>query len=308
MKTEEKKNAKSELPITERPWRLLNRDGTFNVSRNMQRRFSKRDLYHSLLSLPWGKLLLLLMLTYVIINSFFALLYVACGPGALSGIGTESFPRYFSDAFFFSVQTFSTIGYGKIVPVTMAANILVTLEALTGLLSVALATGLLFSRFSRPTARVKFSDFAVINSHEGVSSLIFRMANERESQIVEASVTVAISFNEVTREGETYRTFYDLKLERSRSAMFVFTWTIVHPIVKESPLFNLDYSKMIEQEAEIIVSLTGIDETFSQPIQARFSYTPDEILWEKKFGDMIARKDGLLTVDMTRFHTVEDSV
>jgi inward rectifier potassium channel len=287
-------------------WRLLNRDGTFNVARR-GRRVVSHDSYHSLLSLNWQKFLLLLVFTYVVINTTFAILYVACGDGALSGISQEGFLKHFSDAFFFSVQTFSTIGYGKITPESIPANLLVTIEALTGLLSVALATGLIFARFSRPTARVLFSEVAVIDSHDATPSFIFRMANQRQNQIYEATVKVVMSISEMTKEGVRFRTFYDLKLERSMSPLFALTWTIVHPIEKDSPLFGKSKQDLIDAEVEILVTMTGLDETFSQTVHARFSYIPKEIRWNKKFADMLGRNDGLVTVDMSRMHLVEES-
>jgi inward rectifier potassium channel len=286
-------------------WRMLNRDGTFNIARE-GRVISHHDAYHTLLSLSWSKFLTLLIFTYLIINTTFAILYMACGPDALSGVGHETKSRHFTDAFFFSVQTFSTIGYGKLTPASIAANILVTLEALTGLLSVALATGLIFSRFSRPTARVMFSDSAVVTDHDGTLSLIFRMANQRQNQIVEANVSVVISIYETTKEGERFRTFYDLKLERSHSPLFALTWTIVHSIEKDSPLFGKTKQDLVDSEVEILVTMSGIDETFSQTVHSRFSYTPDEIHWHKKFTDMLTRKDGLVSVDMSRMHMLED--
>jgi inward rectifier potassium channel len=158
-------------------YRLLNRDGTFNVSRKGINRAPVRDLYHTLLRVKTFEFMGLLMGFYFMINLLFAWGYTLCGPTALEGASRESEARHFLDAFFFSVQTFATIGYGKITPSGILANSLVTLEALTGLLGVAMATGLLFARFSRPTARVIFSDVALIAPHEGVPSFLFRMAN-----------------------------------------------------------------------------------------------------------------------------------
>ncbi|MGZ3708592.1 MAG: ion channel, partial [Bdellovibrionota bacterium] len=160
-------------------WRFMNRDGTLNVERIGVRRAFYTDTYHSLLSLKWGKFMGYLVGYYFVVNCFFALAYMACGPQALEGSRTDSFAAHFVDAFFFSVQTFATIGYGKITPSGIAANLVVTFEALVGLLGLALATGLLFARFSKPTAKVVFSHSALMTKQDGIPCLIFRVANER---------------------------------------------------------------------------------------------------------------------------------
>ena len=255
------------------PVRLLNRDGTFNVLSKDKSRAIK-DVYHRALSVSWSRFLLDTVLLYLAANLIFAFLYYLCGPEGLSGTTGDTPWHRFSDEFFFSVQTFSTIGYGKIVPASFAANVVVTLESLAGLLGFALATGILFSRFSRPTARVIFSDVAVINSHEGVPSFIFRIANERLNQVVDAEISVVLSIAEKTKEGESYRTFYDLNLERKKSPIFILTWTVVHPITPDSPLYGRSKEDLIDAQAEIVVSFLGLDETFAQTIHARFFLHP----------------------------------
>jgi len=284
--------------------RLLKRDGSFNIVRTGHfRRFS--DSYHTMLRMGWAEFLAWLLLVYLTINGLFAAGYLACGPGSLGGSrGIDQGSRFW-DAFFFSVQTFATIGYGKITPIGMAANILVTIEALVGLLSLALATGLLFARFSKPTARVVFSNRAILSKHDGIPSLIFRIANQRLNQIVEAQVSFVLSINEVTEEGERYRNFYDLKLERSRSPIFALTWLVVHPIDSTSPLFEKTDEFLKQGFAEFVVSLTGIDDTFSQTIHARYSYLPDEIVWGGKFGDILSRTpDNRIALDLKGIHEI----
>lgn len=299
---------KKKPPVRPASWRLLNRDGTFNVARSGTRRIRATDLYHSLLSVGWFRFNLLVILVYFSVNALFALGYLLCGPGALEGSKHADFSGRFSDAFFFSVQTLATIGYGKITPSGILPNLLVTFEALVGLMGLALGTGLLFARFSKPTARVVFSQTAVITPHEGIDSLIFRMSNARLNQIVDARVSVVLSISEKTKEGQQYRTFYDLALERERSPIFALTWTVIHPIDAKSPLYKKDQKSLIEADAEIIVSLTGIDDTFSQTIHARFSYTPTEIVWGKDFRDMLNRTpDGKIQVNLKKIHELADS-
>jgi inward rectifier potassium channel len=289
--------------------RFLNRDGSFNVSRPKSRGAIRQDLYHWFLTIPWRGLIAAILSLYVAINVIFALLYVACGPDALSGsawMGASApLTTRFLDAFFFSVQTFATIGYGKLVPNGILPNLLVTAEALVGLLGVALATGLVYARFSRPTSRLLYSNVAVISRHDKIPSLMFRMANLRSNQIVEAALTVTLVRTEKTAEGESYRTFTDLKLERGRNPMFVLGWLVVHPIDRDSPLHGMTLKDLQESQAEVLISMTGIDEAFSQTIHSRFSYAPGDICFDADFVDIIRRApDGRVELDVDRIHDV----
>jgi inward rectifier potassium channel len=173
-------------------------------------------------------------------------------------------PGSFADAFFFSVQTMSTIGYGVLAPRTPYANVLVTTEALVGLLGLAMVTGMIFAKFSRPTARVLFSRVAVMTRRDGVPCLMLRMANRRGNQIVEARVHVVLALTETTAEGEVIRGLHDLAMARAENALFALSWTAIHPITEQRPLFRVTSESLAEQEAGSIVSLTGLDETFSQ--------------------------------------------
>ena len=285
--------------------RLLSKNGTFNVQRRGFSGVPLGDLYHTLLSLSTPRFLAIVIILYVTVNLMFACAYLACGPGALGGVDGVTLHEHFLSAFFFSVQTLATIGYGRITPVSLGANLLVSAEALTGLMGLAIATGLLFARFSRPTARVSFSHNAIIANHDGIPSLFFRMANERFNQIVEAEVSVSVSRLETTAEGEVFRDFYDLKVERAHTQIFALTWTIVHPITPDSPLYGATRESLLASSSEIVVSVVGIDETFSQAIHARSSYTPDEILWNRNFKDMLGRtEDGAITIDLAALHDV----
>jgi inward rectifier potassium channel len=299
-----------ETPARERAptpsWRLINRDGTFNVARAGVSPIRFNDLYHSLLSTRRAWFLLFVVASYLFVNVAFAAGYFACGPGALEGAAASDPLGRFAEAFFFSVQTFSTIGYGRITPQGLAANLLVTAEALTGLLWLALSTGLLFARFARPTARVVFSDRAIIGMHDGVRSLIFRMANARRNQIVEAQVSVVVVRNETTAEGEAYRNFHQLKLERDHSSLFMLSWTVIHEIDEASPLFGATPASLVAEEAEIMVTLSGIDDTFSQIVHSRATYAPEDIRWGGRFADILSRRDGLVAMDLTRIHDVEE--
>ena len=267
------------------------------------------DLYHSLLSLTWASFLRWILGYYLSLNFLFALVYFACGPEALKGASIANAREHFIDCFFFSVQTFATIGYGHITPYGIIANSVVTVEALTGLLTVALATGLVFARFSRPTAKVIFSRTAVISPMDGVPCFVLRVGNERRNQIVEAKVYLTYVRTEVTQEGETYRNLIDLPLERSTSPIFAASWTIVHEINEKSPLHGLTREKMNESSSELFVSIVGIDDTFGQTIHARHSYTPEDIAWNRYFEDILHWDEkGLLHISMGKIHDLKPVV
>jgi inward rectifier potassium channel len=190
-------------------------------------------------------------------------------------------------------------------PDSVIANIMVSVEALIGLIGLAMVTGLVFSKFSRPTARVRFSSVAIVSNRDGIPSFQFRMANMRANRIVDASARVVFARQERTMEGEEMRRFYDLKLQRDRNAIFIYSWTAIHPITDDSPINGVTREAMESASAEIIVSVTGLDETFAQTIHARHSYRAREILWGRRFVDILERNpDGTLSIDYTHFDDV----
>ncbi|HLI78536.1 MAG TPA: ion channel [Candidatus Binataceae bacterium] len=257
------------------------------------------DLYHFLMRESWTALLAAVVLIFILINTIFAIAYML-----VHGIENAR-PGSFSDAFFFSVQTMATIGYGQLVPTSFAANVLVSIEAFIGLLALAIMTGLIFAKFSRPSARVRFSKVAIVSNRDGIPSLQFRMANMRANRIVDVSARVVFARQEKTLEGEEMRRFYDLKLQRDRNSLFIYSWTAIHPITEDSPMNGLSIEAMEAASAEIIVSVIGLDETFAQTIHARYSYRPREILWGGRFVDILERRpDGALSIDYTHFDDV----
>jgi inward rectifier potassium channel len=260
-----------------------------------------RDVYHSLLTTTWAQFFALVLVTYLGANLLFAAGYLAIGDGI-----EEARPGSFSDAFFFSVQTMATIGYGRMAPRGLAANLLVTLEALIGLLGLALVTGLVFAKFSRPTARVIFSRNVVITRFDGVPSLLVRLANERGNQIAEAQAHLVLLRTERTPEGEDVRRAHDLHLRRSHSAFFAFTWLVVHPITPDSPLHGETSESLRAKDVDLVASMTGLDETLSQSVHARHAWAPDQILWGHRFADvLVSLPDGRRAIDYRRFHAVE---
>jgi inward rectifier potassium channel len=260
------------------------------------------DLYYFLVRSPWPILLLLVLGVFTTANALFGLAYWF--DGGVQGSRPGSYP----DMFFFSVQTMSTIGYGVLHPTTLISNALVSVEALMGLVGLALMTGLVFAKFSLPRALVRFSRYMVVSRRDGFPSLMFRMANLRESHILEAQVHLTFSRIEVTAEGERLRRFYDLRLQRERSALFSLSWTAVHQITPDSPLSGETPESLKDAGVMIVISLTGLEETFSQTINARQYYGAEDVLWGKRLADITGfRGGGTPMVDYSRFDEVVDA-
>jgi inward rectifier potassium channel len=215
-------------------------------------------------------------------------------------------PGNFEDAFFFSVQTMSTIGYGRMVPTSTFANAVVTLEALFGLVTLALGTSLTFSKFSQPHARVIFSRNAVVTVRDGVPVLMVRLANERATGLVEATIRLFFVRDEKTKEGEPLRRFHTLPLARASNAVFALSWTVVHVIDESSPFFGETRESLVASKADVVASLVGIEEATTQQVHARYSWRAEDILFEHRFRDIVTLfPDGRRQLDYTRFHDVE---
>lgn len=277
---------------------LMNPDGTFNMRIVGRPRGGLGDLYHALMRAPWRHLLAAVVAVYVLANTAFALIYMA-----ISDQITNLPPWEFWPAFFFSVQTLATIGYGVMAPAGLTANLVVTAEALVGLLGVAMVSGLMFARFSRPTARVVFSKVAVIAPFNGQRCLMFRVANSRANQITDAVVNITLTRDEKTTEGHHSRRMFDLRLLRNRSPMFALSWTVYHPIDAESPLFGLLEEDLSRGTPILMVTLNGVDDTFAQTVYARHAYSWRDIRWQHRFEDMIeVHEDGERYMHFHRIH------
>jgi inward rectifier potassium channel len=288
--------------------RLLNRDGSFNVLRHGLGILDAWAPYHLLLTMTWARYFGLVALAYVGFNLAFAALFAAFGPEALSGALEHGHGGTFMRAFFFSVQTFATIGYGQVAPQGLGPNLLVTVEALVGLMFQALATGLLFARFARPTASIAFSRNAVIAPYAGGRSLQFRIANRRRSEIIQLEAQVLFSYVEPDGRGRHIRRYQVLALERNKVTFFPLAWTIVHPIDEQSPLARRTKNDLIAEEVEILVLLSGVDEAFAQTVHARTSYRPDEIVWNARFASIfMPPQAGMLGIDLAKLHEVESA-
>jgi inward rectifier potassium channel len=287
--------------------RFLNRDGTFNVRREGLSSWEALSAYHYFLNISWPVFLTWVSGAYVVLNAVFALAFIACGPAALTGFSNESMGERFTRSFFFSVHTLATIGYGNIVPVTMAANVLVAFESLVGLLGFAIIAGIMFARFARPRAEIVFSRYAVIAPYRDGKALMFRIVNKKRNEIVEMAAQVLLARRKRGGISVTDREFIQLKLERDRVVFFPLSWTIVHPIDESSPLRGCAAAQLHEMDAELLILLNGFDETFSQTVHTRSSYKVDEVVWGAKFTSMFnpLDEDGIISIDIRKLHEIE---
>jgi inward rectifier potassium channel len=261
--------------------RSINKDGSFNVRRQggSWRHFHP---YLALLNMSWTEFFLLVLAGYCAMNLLFAGGYFLLGPEALQGADTASDGRRFLSDFFFSAHTLTTVGYGNVAPATLGANILSSIEALVGLLSAALGTGLLFGRFSRPSARIAFSERMLVAPYQDRSSMQFRIVNLRPNVLMEIQAHLVL----MTVEGEPgamTRKYQALKLERDDIYFLALTWTIVHPIEEDSPLFGKSPEDLARLQAEFVIMIKAYDDTFAQAVHARYSYRYDEIAWQARF-------------------------
>lgn len=284
--------------------RMVNPDGSFNLQRSGLGFWHSLNLYYDLIGISWPVFVGLLGVAYLLLNAAFALAYLAVGPGALSDMPADPTGRFWA-CFFFSVQTFGTIGFGHVYPKSFAADVIVTLEAFVGLLGVALATGMIFARFSRPKPRVLFSECAVVAPYRGGWGLMFRLVNGQRTQLIELEAEVTLAyFRDVG--GRPVRQFTRLGLERDSVAFFPLAWTVVHPITQDSPLWGVTPERMRAAESEIMVNLRGLDDAVYGAVRARTSYQADDIRWHARFADMFVRRPGRpVTVDVRRLSQIE---
>jgi len=251
------------------------------------------DLYHSLITISWGKFLLLVSSSFFLINLFFAFVYSFLEKASVSAVELENSTQRFWDAFFFSVQTMTTVGYGAMSPVTNAAKIVSSVESFIGLLGIALMTGVLYGRFSRPMTKIKYSKNVLIAPYQDGKALMFKMANQRSSKLIEAEVTVVFSYSKNGKQ-----VFERLPLELEKINFFALSWTVVHPIDKDSPLQNFKPS----EDAEVVILVKAFDDTFSQTVYSRMSYLSSEFIWDAKFESSIKQEDGQMMIDLGKLN------
>ncbi len=282
------------------------RIGGMELMRYGEHKWYWRDTYHWILRLTWPRFLLLISAVYLGMNLLFACLY-AVVPGSVA----NARPGSFVDLYFFSIETLATVGYGYMNPGNLWGHCVASVEILLGMMGIAVITGLMYARFSQPSARISFSRCAVITLFNGVPTLMLRTANERNNTILDASVRAAIVRTETTLEGQTFNRFYDLKLERERTSVFALSWTIMHRIDASSPLYGIGPDVWLRDEIGLSVSISGQDDTFHDTVHARVSFGPADVHFGERFVDIISEDvaQNQLIMDYTRFHdTVPDGL
>ncbi|BAU54192.1 ion channel [Mucilaginibacter gotjawali] len=280
---------------------LINKDGSPNVKRVGLPFFNTANNYHTLITMSWTKFWIMVISGYAILNVIFALIYMSFGAGSLDGSSGNTAFNHFWDAFFFSAQTISTVGYGHISPRGMAANSVAALESMMGLLAFALATGLLYGRFSRPSAQIIYSKNILVAPYlENSKGIMFRLANLRRNILIDLEIEIIFSFNENV-DGKVMRRFYPLEVERRKVSVLTMNWTIVHPLNENSPLVDMTKEDLEKSEAGFAILLRAFDDAFSQTVHSRTSYQYHEIVWGAKFKPVFDRdEEGRIVLDLSK--------
>lgn len=283
--------------------RLLNHDGSFNVERRGIPRYWAQNTYQVLINMNWPLFILTVLFLYILVNTLFSFAYIALGVEHLVGHDGTTMVESFWDAFFFSAQTLTTVGYGRIAPQGIVTSMLASVESLAGLMGFAIATGLLYSRFARPKAHLLFSDQLLVSPYNGGAGLMFRMANARKNQLIETEVQLSLSM----AGPDGTRQFFDLQLERKMIHFFPLSWTIVHPIEPGSPLYGMGAEDFRKQDGEFFIQIKAFDDSFAQMLYIRNSYSFSEVVHGAKFTFIFGRdENGLTYIDLHRIseHTL----
>ena len=273
--------------------RFINRDGTFNLRKEGMPFLQRYSIYHSMLTLPRWKFIALILTFYFVINLAYTVIYLLVGVDQLQGVLATTNWGKFKEAYFFSTETFTTVGYGRVNPIGDGANFVASIEAMTGFLSFALATGLMFGRFARPRAYLLFSDHALVSPFKEGTALMFRFASYKDKHTltdVEIRVNIGLQVQKDDGSGAEYR-YYDLALERTKVESLPMNWTVVHPIDDKSPLQGFSYEDMQVADVELYVLIRGFDDVYSNLVQQRTSYTYHEIKYNRKFIPMYRESD-----------------
>lgn len=288
--------------------RMIGKDGIINVKKTGGG-LDSINIFQELLAMNWVQFFLIITSAYIFTNMIFAFAYMSAGVENLSipdDVENTFFNR-FAYCFYFSAQTFTTVGYGTISPVGNLAHLIATFEAMLGLMGFAVVTGVLYGRFSRPTAKISYSENAVIAPYKEINALMFKMVNKRKNQLMEMEVQIGMR-GHVEEDGEVKQVFFILDLERDKVTLFPLTWTIVHPITKDSPLYRKSARELEAMSAEFLVLVKGFDDTFSQTVHSRTSYTFDEILWGKKFTKNFREDEsGAFLVEIDKIGDYQDA-
>ncbi|TFW22677.1 ATP-sensitive inward rectifier potassium channel 10 [Massilia arenosa] len=280
------------------------RFGSAQIKRRGGRRWYWTDTYHAMLAMSWPRFFFISGTLYLATNFLFAALFVL-EPNSIDGARSQNL----LDAIFFSIETLATVGYGAMHPATLYGHLVASAEILTGMAEVAFMTGLLFARFSRPTARFLFSKVAVVARFNGMPALMVRVGNERNNLIIEATVKASIVRRERTLEGQEFTRFYDLPLERDTTSVFALSWTVMHVIDERSPLYGRAPEAILDDSESLIVTMTGMDDTLNDFVHDRHSYAADEVLYGRRFADILSEREGdVRIINFDLFHdTVPDA-
>ncbi len=268
--------------------RFVNKNGNANIEKSGIGFFEKMSLYHTLLNLPAWEFFLIIFIFFIVINLLFAVIYYLIGVNHLGGVVSNSATEKFAEAFFFSCQTFTTVGYGRVNPVGFTTSALAAFEALIGLLSFAIATGLFYGRFAKPKAYLRFSENALLAPYKDITAIMMRVAPFKNATLVDAEAKVTLGLM-VEENGKTVNKFFQLPLEFNTVNALTLSWTIVHPITETSPLYNFTKEDFENTTGEILVFLKAFDDMFSNTVVARTSYTFKEIIVGAKFKPMFMR-------------------
>jgi inward rectifier potassium channel len=272
--------------------RFINRDGTFNIRKEGKTFLERYSIFHHMLTLPRWRFALVIFGFYLLVNLLFAFIYLLIGIDQLQGVIATSYWGMFKEAYFFSAETFTTVGYGRVNPVGDGANAVAAIEAMSGFLSFALATGLMYGRFSRPHAFLIFSDYALIGPYKNKTGLMFRFAPYKDNHaLTDVEIRVNIGLKVQQEDGNSEYRYYDLPLERTKVESLPMNWTVVHPIDEKSPFLGFTAEDMQASDVELYVLIRGFDDVYSNFVQQRTSYTYDEIKFNGKFVPMYRESD-----------------
>lgn len=284
--------------------RFLNRDGSVNIKRSSGDFFNSFDTFHWLINLNWLTFSSLVVGFYIVINTLFAFIYFSIGVEKFGGIPVKCSLDNFLNLFFFSAQTLTTVGYGHIYPISSGASSIAAIESMLGLMGFAIITGLLYGRFSKPNAYLQYSDTAVVAPYHDSTGFMFRIANKKQHELIEieCKITIAINNPETNR-----RDFQSLELERDKINFLPFSWTVVHPITENSPMYGFTEQYLKDNDAEFIISIKAINETFFQTVYSRTSYKSPEITWHAKFLPLnqVRQKNGSMSINLNEIHSIQ---
>jgi inward rectifier potassium channel len=282
--------------------RFLNQNGTVNVKRRVSDKHIGFDLYHWLLGISWVQFFSLVFISYVAVNTIFALIYYLIGADKFGGLNVASGSESFYQLFFFSAQTLTTVGYGHIYPNSVFPSTVSSIESMLGLMGFALVTGILYGRFAKPKADLQYSNEAVVAPYKDITGFMFRVANKKQNELIETECQVILAINNPETQR---RDFHFLELERSKINLLPLTWTVVHPIDDKSPMLGLTASDLKERDGEFIILIKSITDTYFQTVYSRMSYKETELTWNAKFVPMkqMPHKDGSISINLQDIHS-----